>query len=146
MGILLTQTGAHKEIEQESMNMSEFLTTLMSIDSQAFLLPHNGDPSCMIKIQAMLKTGQDYTNFMDITKTNWGKPSNNKTQIALPFYVASEIIIEGLDVLKKSPQFQTLLSKYKLTMTPHNSLQSDSKAIAFFSGKSLMHTWRNDLC
>ena len=69
-GILLTWIGARKEIEQKSLNMCEFLTTLVSIDSQTFLLPHNCDSSRMIKIQAMLQTGQDYTNFMDITRTN----------------------------------------------------------------------------
>ena len=144
-GILLTRVGPRKEIERKSINMGDILTALLAIDPHAFLLPHNRDPSCMVKIQTMLKTGQDYTTFMDITRTNWGKPTDNKTRIAMSFYVASDIIIDGLEVIKKSRQFQDLLGKYKLTLLPHNLLQSDSKAVAFFSGKSPVHTWQDDL-
>ena len=141
MGILLTRVGPRKKIKRKFINMGEVLTAFYTIDSQAFLLPHNRDPTCMVKIQNILKTNQDYTTFMDITRTNWGKPSDNKTRIAFSFYVASEIITDGLEVLKKSPQFQTLLAKYKLTMLPHNLWQWDSKAVAFFSGQSPVHTW-----
>ena len=128
------------------MNMSDVLAALLSIDPQAFILPHNCDFNRMVKIQTMVKTGQDYTTFMDITRTNWGKPSNNKSRIAMSFYIASNIIQDGLDTVKKSHQFQEFLAKHKLTMNPHSLLQSDSKAIAFFLGKSPMHTWREDLC
>ena len=144
-GILLTRIGPRKVIERQFLNMGDILSALSVVDPNAYLLPHNCDASRMVKIQQMLNARNDYTSFMDITRTNWGKPSENKTRIALSFYVASEVIREGLDALKKSLQVQAVLENYKLTMLPHNLLQSDSKAIAFFCGKSPTHTWRDDL-
>ena len=105
-GVLLTRVGNRKHIEQQSINMSDILTAITTIDLHAYILPHNCNPHRMVKVQHMLKSNQDYTSFMDITRTNWGKPSDNKSRIALSFYIASEIILDGLDAVKKSHQFQ----------------------------------------
>ena len=32
-----------------------------------------------------------------------------------------------------------------MTMYPHNLIQSDSRPVAFFSGKSVAHSWQKDL-
>ena len=93
----------------------------------------------------MINTAQDYTTFMDISHLHWGKPSDNKSRITMSFYIASNVITDGLEVLKQSQAFQGLLTKYQLNLTPHTLLQSDSRAIAFFCGKSPIHTWREDL-
>ena len=139
-GILLTRIGRRQDLEQKSVDMRNVLTAIHSIDPQAYVLPHNRDASQQIQIQAMLKQAQDYTTFMDMKLTQWGKPSENRSRIAFSFYVASEVIL-NVSAFKSSPQFQTMLSKYKLVLIPHNLLQMESKAIAYFLGKSPTHTW-----
>ena len=105
---------------------------------------HNRDASRNTQIQTMLKQSYDYANFVDMTVMHWGKPSNNHARLAFSFYIASEIIIDTSS-LKNSQKFQNMLSKHKLMLLPHTLLQIDQKAVAFFSGKSPNHTWREDL-
>ena len=144
-GILLTKIGSQNDIERKPVNINEIVSTLSTIDSNAYMLPHNRDPTCMIKLQHMLTTSFNYTLFMDISRLNWGQPRDNRTRIAMSFYIASETITDGLEALKTSLPFQSLLTKYRLNLTPHNLLQSDLKAVAFFSGKTPIHTWHKHL-
>ena len=144
-GILLTRIGSRRNLAKQSVNMQDILMTLLAIDQHASILPHNCNHNRIMRIDHMLKHPQDYTMFMDISLSHWGKPNENKSRIAMSFYIASDIIVDGLLALKKSPQFQSVLQKFKLNISPHTLLQTESKAVAFFSGKSPAHTWREDL-
>ena len=144
MGILLARIGRRQDLERKSINMRDILEAIHSIDPQAYVLPHNCDITRTIKAQTMLKQAQDYTTFMDMTMTHWGKPSDNRSRLAFSFYIASDIFTD-LNALKNSQKLQTILAKYKLLLLPHNLLQTDSKAVAFFAGKLSIHTWREDI-
>ena len=82
---------------------------------------------------------------MDITLVNWGSPSDGKGKLAFSFYIGPTVIREDLDALKKSQQFQQFLSQAKFKAFPHQLHQTESKPLAFFSGKSPKHIWQQDL-
>ena len=116
-GVLLTKLSSRKDLDRKPVNIPEILSTILTIDPNAHILPHNRDPASMIKLQHMLATPQDYTTFMDITRLNWGRPSDNKARIAMSFYIASEVILDGLEALKTSTVFQNILTKYRLIIS-----------------------------
>ena len=76
---------------------------------------------------------------------NWGKPSDRRGKLVLSFYIASAIITPDLAQLQKSCHFQDVIKASKFNLSPHILLQTDSKPLAFFSGKAPDHTWREDL-
>ena len=82
---------------------------------------------------------------MDFEITNWGRPSDNKGKLSMSFYLASDILQPDIGTIRQDPTIQHILKINKMNIYPHNLLQSDSKPVAFFSGKSVAHTWRNDL-
>ena len=109
------------------------------------IFPYNCAVDNIHKASALLKRAQDYKALMDITMINWGSPSDGKGKIAFSFYIGSTIIGEDLEELKQSRQFQKFLSQSQFKVTPHYLHQTESKPLAFFSGKSPKHTWRQDL-
>ena len=82
---------------------------------------------------------------MDITLLHWGKPSNRRGRLALSFYISSTVITPDLAILKTSCHFRDAIKKAKFTLSHHNLFQTESKGLAFFSGKTPEHTWRKDL-
>ena len=101
-GILLTKIASRKEMDRKPVNIKEVVSSLVKIDPNAYMLPHNRDPTRMVKLQHMLNTSVDFNSFMDISRLNWGRPSDNRTRLAMSFYIASDIIKDGLAALKTS--------------------------------------------
>ena len=117
----------------------------MRIDPPAAIVPYNQDPAQAIALPLLLCTTPYYMTMMNFTLMNWGKPSKCCSKLALSFYIASAILTPDLLQLKQSCHFQNVVKMSKFNMLQHNLLQTDSKALAFFSGKSSGHTWRGDL-
>ena len=121
------------------------LQALISIDPNIMIFPYNCAVDSIHKASTLLKHAQDYKALMDITLTNWGSPSEGKGKLAFSFYIGSTIIGEDLEEINQSRQFQKFLTKSKFKITPHYLHQTESKPVAFFSGKSPKHTWRQHL-
>ena len=109
------------------------------------IFPYNCAVDSIHKATSMLKRSQDYKALMDITLVNWGNPSEGKGKLAFSFYIGSTIIDEDLQAVKQSRNFQQFLTQSKLQVTPHYLHQTESKALAFFLGKSPAHTWQQGL-
>ena len=117
----------------------------MSIDPNIMILPYNCAVDNIHKASTLLKRAQDYKALMDITLSNWGSPSAGKGKLAFSFYIGSKIIGEDLEEIIQSRQFQKFLTQSQFKITPHYLHQTESKLVAFFSGKSPKHTWRQHL-
>ena len=121
------------------------LKALISVNPNIMVFPYNCAVDNIHKALTLLKRAQDYKSLMDITLVNWGNPSKGKGKLAFSSYIGSTIIGEDFQTVTKSRQFQNFLTKTKLKVTPHYLHQTDSEPLAFFSGKSPKHTWRQDL-
>jgi hypothetical protein len=75
----------------------------------------------------------------------WGKPDQNKTKLSFSFYLASDVIQSHLGKLRQNPTFAHYLHVSGLNMASHALLETNSKQIGFFLGKSPAHTWREDI-
>ena len=144
-GLLLSRVGQKMELEKQPIPFSDMLQALISIDPNIMIFPYNCAVENIHKASNLLKRSQDYKSLMDITLVNWGSPSEGKGKLAFSFYIGSTIIGEDLQAVKQSKQFQKFLSQSKFKVTPHYLHQTESKPLAFFSGKSPTHTWRQDL-
>ena len=144
-GLLLSRVGPKAEIAKQPIPFGDMLQALISIDPNVMIFPYNCAVDSIHKASTLLKRAQDYKALMDITLTNWGSPSEGKGKLAFSFYIGSTIIGEDLDKVTQSRQFQRFLTQSKFKITPHFLHQTESKPVAFFSGKSPKHTWRQNL-
>ena len=144
-GVHLCRFGSYKELDEYPIPFKAIFEALMTIDPQAAIVPFNRDTARALGLPLLLRTNQDYKTMMDITLMNWGKPSERRGKLALSFYIASAVITPDLAHLKKSCHLQDVLKASKFNISPHILIQTDSKPLAFFSGKSPDHTWREDL-
>ena len=144
-GILFNRVATKQILQNQGVDVGAILNAILDLDPEATYLPHDNDTTRAAKLSTLLKTPQDYKNLMDFEITHWGRPSDNKGKLSISFYIASDILQPNLQLIRQSPVVQHILKAHKMNMSPHNLLQSDSKAIAFFSGKSVAHTWRKDL-
>ena len=134
-----------KELESYPILFKAIFDAPVRINLQAAIVPFNQDPAWAIGLPLLLRTTEDYKAMMDITLMNWGKPSEHRGKLALSFYIASTVTTPDLTHLKQSCHFQDVIKTSKFTIFQHNLLQTDPKALAFFSGKSPDHTWQGDL-
>ena len=144
-GVLLSRMGPYHKLDKFPIPFSSIFEALMMIDPQAAIVPSNCDPAKAIGLSVLLRTAQDYKTMMDITLVHWGKPSDRRGRLALSFYVSSAVLTPDLALLKTSCHFRDAIKKAKFTLSNHNLLQTESKALAYFSGKTPQHTWRKDL-
>ena len=144
-GLLLSRVGPKADLEKQPIPFGTLLQALISIDPNVMIFPYNCAVDNIHKATSLLKHSQDYKSLMDITLVNWGSPSEAKGKLAFSFYIGSTIIGEDLHAVKQSKLFQQFLTQSKLQVTPHYLHQTESKPVAFFSGKSPTHTWRQEL-
>ena len=144
-GVLLSRMGPYQDLAKYPIPFISIFEALMMVDPHAAIVPFNKDRAKAIGPSVLLRTAQDYKTMMDITLVHWGKPSDKRGRLALSFYVSSTIITPDLKLLKTSCHFQDAIKKAKFVLTHHNLLQTESQALAFFSGKTPQHTWRKDL-
>ena len=110
------------------------------------ILPYTCDVEHIHKASALLKSVQDYNALMDINLINWGNPNKGKGWLAMPYYIGSTIVGEDLSKLKKSKALQTFLTTTSLIYFHTTNIKQNLNLWRFFfSGKSPIHTWRQDL-
>ena len=144
-GILLSRVAPKQILQNQGIDIGAIFNALLWLDPDAIFLPHDNDTHRAVKLSTMIKPTYDFKAMMDFEITNWGRPSDNKGKMSMSFYVASDILKPDITNIRQDPSIQHLLRQHKMTIYPHNLLQSDSRPVAFFSGKSIAHTWRNDL-
>ena len=138
-GILLSQIGPKAEIAKQPIPFGDMLKAFISIDPNIMIFPYNCAVDNIHKASTLLKRAQDYKALMDITLSDWGSPSAGKGKLAFSFYIGSTIIGEDLEEIIQSRQFQKFLTQSQFKTTPHYLHQTESKPVAFFSGKSPKH-------
>ena len=144
-GILLSRIAPKQALQNQGVDVGAIFNAILQLDPDATFLPHNNDTQRAAKLSTMLKPTNDFKTMMDFEITNWGKPSENHGKLSISFYLASDVLKADLLALRQHHPLQHILKQHKLNMSSHNLLQSDSRAVAFFSGKSVAHTWRTDL-
>ena len=138
--------GPYHKLEKYPIPFKSIFEALMMIDPQAAIVPSNQDPAKAIGLSLLLQTAQDYKTMMDITLfAHWGKPSDCRGRLALSFYISSAILTPDLALLKSSCLFRDAIKQARLNISHHNLKQTESQVLAFFSGKSPLHTRQKDL-
>ena len=145
-GLLLSCVGSKAELEWQLIPFGTMLQALILINPNVMVFPYNCAVDNIHKASSLLKHPQDYKALMDIILINWGSPSDSKGKLAFSFYIGSTITGKDLHAVKQSRQFQQFLNQSKLQLTTHYLHQTESKPLAFFSGKSPKHTWCQHLC
>ena len=144
-GILLSRVAAKPILQNQGFDIGAIFNAILCLDAEAIFLPHDDDTHHAVKLSTMIKPTYDFKAMIDFKITNWGRPSNNKGKLSMSFYIALDILQPDVKAICHDPTIQHILKLHKMTLYPHNLLQLDSKPVAFFSGKSVAHTWHNNL-
>ena len=144
-GILLSHVASKPTLQNQGIDIGALFNAILQLDKDAIFLPHDNDTHRAVKLSTMIKPTYDFKAMMDFEITNWGRPSDNKGKLSMSFYIASDILQPDIMSIQQDPLIQRILKQHKMMLYPHNLLQSDSRPVAYFSGKSVAHTWRKDL-
>ena len=143
--ILLSRVAPKPTLQNQGVDEGAIFYAILCLNKYAIFLPHDNDTHCAVKLSTMIKPSFDFKAMVDLKITNWGHPSSNKGKLSMSFYLAFDTLKPDVATLRQDPSIQHIPKHHKMAMYPHNLLQSNSRPVAYFSRKSIAHTWRNNL-